>query len=241
MADHYQTLGVPKNASQADIKKAYRKLARQYHPDRNPGDETSENRFKEISVAYETLSDPEKRKQYDLVGDARSGAGAGGFRFDTDSFRDAGIDFDDILGSVFGRGRRGRGGGARPGSTQVNRGADLQTEVTLSFADALRGAQLTIPVEKPVTCATCNGSGAQPGTAPTICPECRGRGLKSQSQGPFSLSQPCDRCGGAGTVIEQPCPTCHGQGRVRQTKRYHVKVPPGVKDSAKIRLKGKGE
>jgi molecular chaperone DnaJ len=241
MADHYQTLGVPKNATQPDIKKAYRKLARQYHPDRNPGDESAESRFKEISVAYETLSDPEKRKQYDLVGDARPGAGGGGFRFDTDAFRSGGIDFDDILGA-FGRGRRGRqrpqGGGT---GAAVNRGSDLQTEVTLSFADALRGAQLTIPVEKPVTCSTCNGSGAQPGTSPTICPECRGRGIKSRSQGLFSLQDPCDRCGGAGTVIESPCPTCHGQGRVRQTKRYHVKVPPGVKDGAKIRLKGKGE
>src|SRR3954452_18997576 len=145
MADHYKTLGVPKNASQADIKKAYRKLARQYHPDRNPGDEQAESPFKEISVAYETLSDPEKRKQYDVVGD-RSGAGAGGFRFDPDSFRTAGVDFDDILGTVFGRGRRGRGNagaGAGAGRTAANRGADLQTEVTLSFADALRGAQLT--------------------------------------------------------------------------------------------------
>src|SRR3954469_12170927 len=136
MADHYKTLGVPKNASQADIKKAYRKLARQYHPDRNPGDDQAESRFKEISVAYETLSDPEKRKQYDLVGDRGSG-GAGGFRFDPDSFRNAGVDFDDILGSVFGRGRRGRGGtGAGAGRTAANRGSDLQTEVTLSFADA---------------------------------------------------------------------------------------------------------
>src|SRR3954469_24526348 len=174
MADHYQTLGVPKNAPQADIKKAYRKLARQYHPDRNPGDESAESRFKEISVAYETLSDPEKRKQYDLVGD-RTGGGPGGFRFDRDSFRQGGgIDFDDILGGVFGRGRRGggrQGGAPGAGGAAINRGADLQTEATLSFADALRGAQLTIPVEKPVTCATCHGSGAQPGTAPTICPE----------------------------------------------------------------------
>src|SRR3954471_22166226 len=139
MADHYQTLGVPKNAPQADIKKAYRKLARQYHPDRNPGNESAESRFKEISVAYETLSDPDKRKQYDLVGDARQGAGAGGFRFDRDSFRQGGgIDFDDILGNVFGRGRRGRQGPEAGGAVN-NRGADLQTEVTLSFADALRG------------------------------------------------------------------------------------------------------
>jgi molecular chaperone DnaJ len=237
VADHYKVLGVAKNASDDEIKKAYRKLARQYHPDRNPGDDQAEERFREVSVAYETLSDPDKRKQYDLLGDRP----AGGRGFDPGMFRDAaaGIDLDDLLGGVFGRARRGRTASGPDAS--LRRGADLQTQASISFADSLRGARLTIGVDKPGTCPTCNGSGAQPGTAPTICPECRGRGVKTQSQGFFSLSQPCDRCGGAGTVIEQPCPTCQGQGRVRQNKRYVVSVPAGVKDGARIRLKGKGE
>jgi molecular chaperone DnaJ len=238
MADLYAVLGVAKNASDDEIKKAYRKLARQYHPDRNPDDKAAEEKFKEISVAYETLSDPDKRKQYDQLGDRAQNA----FRFDPSQFGGGagGIYFDDLLGGLFNRGgRRGRAPGEEAAASR--RGSDLQTEVTLSFADALAGAKLTIPVDKLAQCPTCHGSGAQPGTTPKICPECRGRGVKSQSQGFFSLSQPCDRCGGAGTVIEQPCATCSGQGRVRQTKRYVVKIPAGVKDGARIRLAGKGE
>jgi molecular chaperone DnaJ len=235
MADHYAVLGVAKNADEAEIKKAYRKLARQYHPDRNPGDKEAEERFKQISVAYETLSDPEKRRQYDLVGDRP----AGGPRFDTGGFTGgaAGINLDDILG-MFGRGRRGRG---EPQPQADRRGADLQTSVSLGFRDALAGVRLTIPVDKLATCATCHGTGAEPGTSASICPECRGRGVKSRSQGLFSMSEPCDRCHGSGTVIERPCATCHGQGRVQRTKRYVVRIPAGVKDGARIRLKGKGE
>ena len=241
MPDHYATLGVPRTASDAEIKKAYRKLARELHPDRNPGDKAAEERFKQVSVAYDTLSDADKRKQYDLVGDTATAGGPGGMRFDPSMFREAGINLEDILGGVFGRGRGGRRAERNGSSTASARGADMQTAVTVSFADALNGARLTIPVEKFVACPTCSGSGARPGTHPVICPECRGRGVQSQSQGFFSLSQPCERCGGAGTVIEEPCQTCQAQGRVRRLKRYVVNIPAGVKDGARIRLPGKGE
>jgi molecular chaperone DnaJ len=236
MANPYSELGVPRNASQADIKKAYRKLARESHPDKNPGDSKAEDRFKRISEAYETLSDPEKRKQYDTVGDRP----AGGPQFDPGAFRDAGgVDLSDLLGGLFNRNRRG--GGGEPQQPVAERGNDLQVGVTVSFADALAGAKLTIPLDRLGQCAVCHGSGAKPGTSPTICPECRGRGVKAHSQGFFSLSAPCDRCGGAGTIIEHPCDTCRGDGRVRQTKRYVVGIPAGVKDGQRIRLPGKGE
>jgi molecular chaperone DnaJ len=233
MANLYAELGVARNASQADIKKAYRKLARESHPDRNPGDSKAEDRFKRISQAYETLSDTEKRRQYDAVGDRP----AGGPQFDAAGFRDAGgIDLSDLLGGIF-RGRRGSEGPR----AAVERGNDLQVGVTVSFADSLAGARLTIPVDRLGPCAVCHGSGAEPGTSPTICPECRGRGVKAHSQGFFSLSAPCDRCGGAGSIIEHPCQKCRGEGRVRQTKRYVVRIPAGVKDGQRIRLPGKGE
>src|SRR4051794_19261716 len=184
MASFYSELGVPRNASQDEIKKAYRKLARESHPDNNPGDTKAEDRFKRISAAYETLSDPKKREQYDAVGDRP----AGGPAFDPGAFRDAGgVDLSDLLGGLFNRGR-GRGGGEAPRQAAAERGNDLQVNVTVSFADALAGAKLTIPVDRLGTCATCHGSGARPGTSPAICPECRGRGVKAHSQGFFSLS-----------------------------------------------------
>ena len=238
MANYYTELGVARNATQDEIKKAYRKLARESHPDNNPDDKKSEDRFKRISEAYETLSDPKKREQYDAAGDRP----AGGPQFDPGAFRDAGgVDLSDLLGGLFNRNRRGGGGADAPRPTAQERGNDLQVNVTVTFADALAGAKLTIPVDRLGTCATCHGSGARPGTSPTICPECRGRGVKAHSQGFFSLSAPCDRCGGAGTIIEHPCDTCHGDGRVRQTKRYVVSIPAGVKDGQRIRLPGKGE
>jgi molecular chaperone DnaJ len=237
--DLYETLGVGRGAAQDEIKKAYRKLARQYHPDANPGDASAEERFKEVQSAYDVLSDPEKRKQYDAFGSTNgrgpSGPGGpgGGFRFDSEGF-DLG-DLGDIFGGLFG----GRGGAQREQRGQ--RGHDLEVEVRLSFEDSLHGVETTIPVELETACRECGGSGAKPGTAPRLCPECHGRGVKAESQGLFALSQPCPRCRGNGTVIEDPCPTCRGTGRERRTKRYTVKIPAGVKDGSKIRLRGKGE
>jgi molecular chaperone DnaJ len=231
--DLYSALGVPKGASADEIKKAYRKLARQYHPDTNPGDQDAEERFKEVQHAYDVLSDAEKRKQYDAFGsgDGRSGFQPGDVPFD---FGDLG-DFGDIFGGLFGRGR-----GAQQRS-RAERGADLEVEVNLSFDDSLKGIETRIPVEVESACSECGGSGAKPGTSPSICPECRGRGVISESQGLFALSQPCPRCRGNGTVIEDPCPRCRGTGRERRTKRYSVKIPAGVKDGTRIKLKGKGE
>jgi len=236
--DLYETLGVARAAGQDEIKKAYRKLARQYHPDANPGDASAEERFKEVQSAYDVLSDPEKRKQYDAFGSAngRSPGGpgpTGGFRFDTEGF-DLG-DLGDLFGGLFGS----RAGAPRQERGQ--RGHDLEVEVGLSFEDSLRGVETTIPVELETSCRECGGSGAKPGTAPTLCPECHGRGVKAESQGLFALSQPCPRCRGNGTVIEDPCPNCRGTGRERRTKRYTVKIPAGVKDGSRIRLRGKGE
>jgi molecular chaperone DnaJ len=233
--DLYGVLGVPKGASAADIKKAYRKLAREYHPDRNPDDAAAEERFKEVQHAYDVLSDDEKRKQYDQFGsaDGRRGFQPGGdFNFDVGDLGDIG----DLFGGLFGRGR----GGARV-RPQSERGADLEAHVHLSFEDSLKGIETKIPVEVETACSECGGSGAKPGTSPKVCPECRGRGVISESQGLFALSQPCPRCRGNGTVIEDPCPRCHGTGRERRTKRYSVKIPAGVRDGTRIRLKGKGE
>jgi molecular chaperone DnaJ len=236
--DLYETLGVARAAGQDEIKKAYRKLARQYHPDANPGDASAEERFKEVQSAYDVLSDPDKRKQYDTFGSANGrgpgGPGpAGGFRFDTEGF-DLG-DLGDLFGGLFGS----RAGAPRQERGQ--RGHDLEVEVGLSFEDSLRGVETTIPVELETSCRECGGSGAKRGTAPTLCPECHGRGVKAESQGLFALSQPCPRCRGNGTVIEDPCRNCRGTGRERRTKRYTVKIPAGVKDGSRIRLRGKGE
>jgi molecular chaperone DnaJ len=235
--DLYGVLGVPKGAPADEIKKAYRKLARESHPDRNPGDAAAEERFKEVQHAYDVLSDPEKRKAYDRFGsaDGRPGfdpRGGGGFDFDVGDLGDLG----DLFGGIFGRGRAGTR--ARP---QAERGANLEVQVNLSFEDSLKGIETKIPVDVVTACSDCGGSGAKPGTSPKVCPECRGRGVISESQGLFALSQPCPRCRGNGTVIEDPCPTCRGSGRERRTRRYSVKIPAGVKDGTRIRLKGKGE
>ena len=233
----YDTLGVAKGASQDEIKKAYRKLARQYHPDKNPGDKEAEDRFKEVQGAYDVLSDEEKRKQYDRFGatNGRPGSGGQNVNYDFSGF-DVG-DLGDLFGGIFGGGTRG---GTRAHRQPV-RGDDVIADVHLSFEDALHGSEVKVPVELTVSCRECGGTGARPGTAPVICPECNGRGVRSESQGLFALSQPCPRCRGNGTVIEQPCPKCHGSGRERRIKTYTVKIKPGVKDGTKIRLKGKGE
>jgi molecular chaperone DnaJ len=241
MADElYKTLGVSKKATDEEIKKAYRKLARKYHPDRNPGDARAEEKFKEISAAYDVLSDPEKRKEYDA---GPAFGGFGGFGGGQGPFGGAGqgaggfasADLGDIFSSIFSRGGGGRG------QAQQVRGRDLETEVPLSFDQAVNGDQVSITVPKSSRCATCHGSGAKPGTAPVTCPRCEGRGIDAQSQGFFSISQPCPQCGGAGQIVEDPCPTCGGSGLTQQTKRFKVNIPAGVKNGTRIRLAGKGE
>jgi molecular chaperone DnaJ len=233
----YEVLGVPKTATDDEIKKAYRKLARESHPDANQGDAAAEERFKEIQGAYDTLGDPEKRQQFDMFGanGGRPGGGGpagGGFTYEN-------VDLSDLLGQ-FG-GIFGRGGGGRRARPQPARGADLESHVRLSFEDALAGAQVRVPVEVEVPCHTCHGTGAEPGTAPITCPQCGGSGSISDSHGLFALSQPCPRCRGNGVIVEKPCTTCRGSGRERVTKRYAVKIPAGAKDGTKVRLKGKGE
>ncbi|HZK49027.1 MAG TPA: J domain-containing protein, partial [Thermoleophilia bacterium] len=232
--DFYEILGVKKTATHDEIRKAYRKLARKNHPDANPNDPAAEDRFKEISTAYEVLSDTEKRKQYDqgptnVFGrqgfDPRGFQGGQGFG-----------DFADLFGNLF-----GGGGAGRQRQPQSQKGRDLSVAVNLSFEDALKGVTTKISVPKSVQCHMCGGSGAAPGTRPITCPECKGRGVTSQNQGFFALSQPCHRCGGDGTVVEKPCPTCAGRGVTEALKKYTVPLPAGVKDGTKIRLKGKGE
>lgn len=245
MADElYKTLGVKKDASEDEIKKAYRKLARRYHPDRNPDDKTAEEKFKEVSAAHDVLSDPEKRKEYDAgpsfggfgggnpFGGAGGGSPFGGGGAQPGSF---GGDFGDILSGIF-----SRGGSGRAQAHQV-RGRDLETEVALSFDQAINGTQISVTVPKAERCETCHGSGAAPGTSPVTCPRCEGRGIDPQNQGFFSISQPCPQCGGSGEIIEDPCPTCGGSGLTQQNKRFKVNIPAGVKDGSRIRLAGKGE
>ena len=231
--DYYKALGVDKKASAAEIKKAYRKLARRYHPDQNQGDKGAEARFKEISQAYDVLSDPEKRKQYDRGSGPFAMPGGGGF--DPGAFSGG---FGDILSDLFGRGG-GRGG--RPSEPRPQRGRDLETDVHLGFDQAMEGAQVPVAVPTAQTCGTCRGTGAKPGTSPSICPACQGRGVESQGQGLFSISQPCTRCGGTGTIIEDPCPTCQGSGATRTVRRYRVNIPAGVREGSRVRMAGKGE
>jgi molecular chaperone DnaJ len=228
--DPYQVLGVDKKASDDEIKKAYRKLARQYHPDTNAGDKQAEERFKEVQQAYSILSDPEKRRAFD------AGGGIFGGGFDPGAFREGfGGGIGDILSDLFGA-RGGAGAGTRP-----QRGRDLETEVHVSFDQAMEGAQVPVSVPLSAPCPTCHGTGAKPGTQPTVCTRCQGRGVEAESQGLFSISQPCRQCGGTGTEIKDPCPTCGGTGQTRQVKRYRVNIPAGVRDGSRVRLAGKGE
>ncbi|MEP6954867.1 MAG: J domain-containing protein [Solirubrobacteraceae bacterium] len=237
--DLYAVLGVDKKASPQDIKKAYRKLARQYHPDRNPGDRAAEERFKQISAAHDILGDAEKRKKYDrgglsAFGGGPGGPGSGGF--------DAGS-FSDILSNLFGGAAGGRttGGQQRARGPRAERGRDLEAGVTITFAQSVEGAQIPLSVPTSAMCNTCHGTGARPGTSPTVCPRCQGRGLESEGQGLFSISQPCSQCGGSGSIIQDPCPTCAGSGALRTVKRYRVNIPAGVKEGSRVRLAGKGE
>jgi molecular chaperone DnaJ len=240
--DYYKILGVGKNASDEEIKKAYRKLARKYHPDRNPGDKHAEERFKEISQAHDVLSDSDKRKQYDRGTGPFGFATPGGGGFDAGAF---GGSVSDILSNLFGGGAAGGAGRAGAAGTrarpQAPRGRDLETEVSLTFQQGIDGAQVPLSVPTSQPCPTCHGIGAKPGTSPKVCPVCNGRGIESESQGIFSISQPCSRCAGAGTIIEDPCPACGGSGAQRTVKRLRVNIPAGVRDGSRIRLAGKGE
>jgi molecular chaperone DnaJ len=232
--DFYEVLGVKKDASQDEIKKAYRELARKWHPDRNPDDEQAEERFKEIQQAYDALSDPEKRKEYDAGGRF---AGFGGAGFPGAGGFPGGGGFASDLGDIFSSFFRGRG----QAGPREQRGRDLETEVRLSFDQAMHGTQIAVSVPTTGECATCHGSGAKPGTSPRTCPRCEGTGIDAQSQGLFSISQPCPECGGQGSIIDDPCPTCSGSGITQETKRYRVNIPAGVHDGSRIRLAGKGE
>ena len=234
--DYYRVLGVPETASAKELRSAFRKLSRQYHPDANPGDASAEERFKELSAAYDVVGDPEKRKEYDEVrrlgpaaaGFPGGGGGAGGFQF-----QDVG-DLGDLLGGLFGRGRGGTRG------TGPHRGQDLETRLHLSFEDAASGLTTSVHLTSDAPCSTCHGSGARPGTSPRPCATCAGRGVVSDNQGPFSFSSPCPACGGRGVTVDDPCPTCRGGGVERRPRDVKVRIPAGVADGQRIRLKGRG-
>lgn len=226
--DYYEVLGVIREASDAEIKSAYRKLALKFHPDRNPGDQAAEDSFKEAAEAYAVLSDEEKRHRYDTLGHAGMGGSPG---FDPSSFRD----FGDIFGDIFGFGDLfGRRGGPR-------RGADLRYNLDLSFEHALFGTETQIRIPRSENCATCDGSGAAPGTKPTTCTTCGGTGQVTFQQGFFSVARTCGRCGGTGRTIKDACTTCRGQGRVSVERTLQVKIPAGVDSGSTLRISGEGE
>jgi molecular chaperone DnaJ len=235
--DYYTVLGVNRDASEEEIKKAYRKLAMKHHPDRAPDDKTAEEKFKEATEAYEVLSDTKKRTAYDQFGHAGvdpSAAGPRGFGAGPEGFGGFSEAFGDIFGEIFGAQRGGRGSG-------VYRGADLRYNLELSLEEAARGTEAKIRIPALEECGTCHGSGAKPGTHPTQCPTCHGRGEVRVSQGFFSLQQTCPNCHGTGKVIADPCGTCHGAGRVKRHKTLSVKIPAGVDQDDRIRLSGEGE
>src|SRR5712691_8190989 len=230
--DYYEVLAIARSATLDDIKKAYRRMALKYHPDKNPGDPDAEEKFKEAAEAYGVLSDEEKRARYDRYGHTGVG-GMGGF--DPSQF----ADFGDILGDLFGFGDFF--GTGRRRSTRAARGNDLRYDLTLSFEDAVYGKEVSIDIPRIVTCATCNGSGAKPGTSPVTCSGCGGRGQVRYSQGFFAVARTCPQCGGAGKVIKDPCVTCNGSGRVREEKKISVKIPAGVDDGSRLRVAAEGE
>lgn len=246
--DYYATLGVSSTATAKEVTSAYRKLARELHPDANPGDQAAEDRFKEVSAAYEVVGDAEKRAEYDearrmgpmAAGFGGQGGGAGGFPGGfggPGGVRFEGADISDLIGNLF---SRGRAGGQNPPPTGPRRGPDIESDLHLSFDDSIRGATTTVNITSDVRCPDCTGSGAAPGTAPRVCPECGGKGAVDEDQGFFSFSRPCGTCGGRGRVIDSPCPTCAGAGAVRRPRQVKVRIPQGVRDGQRIRVKGKG-
>jgi molecular chaperone DnaJ len=243
--DFYKVLGVPDTATAEEIKKSYRKLAQTHHPDANPDDTGAEDRFKEISEAYATLSDPEQRKDYDQVRRLAATGGFQGFGGQPGGFGGFGgqqvrvEDLEDLLGGFGGLGDL-FGFGSQRARSGPARGADLATELTIGFEDAAFGVTTEVTVEGADTCSRCHGSGAEPGTSVTTCPTCGGRGMVAQNQGLFSFSQPCPQCGGSGRLIEQPCAQCRGSGVENRRRKVKLKVPAGVKDGATLRLRDKG-
>ena len=245
--DYYKVLGVPKDAPTADIKKAYRKLARQFHPDANKGDAKAEEKFKEISEAYDVLSDDKRRKEYDearsLFGGGFRGAGGtagSGFPFDlgdllgnTGQGGQGGL--GDILGGIFGRGRT-----SGPAPTPGRRGTDVETEATITFMQSIEGVTIPLRMTSEAPCKSCSGTGAKAGTTPRVCPNCSGTGQVSRNQGGFAFSEPCRECKGRGLVVDETCPTCNGSGRAASTRTLQARIPSGVRDGMRIRLKGKG-
>lgn len=246
--NYYQILGVDRSASQDDIRNAYRKLARKYHPDINPGNKEAENKFKDLSVAYEALGDPDRRKLYDEFGEAGLAAGfdadkarsyrqwqqqgaraGGGYEYNMDDLGDI---FGD-LGGIFGGGRRVRGG--------PSRGEDIEAAMDVDFLDAVRGFQTSVTLQRRLQCEICHGSGSRPGSSPTTCPECNGTGEKSVVQGPLQFRATCPRCNGTGRLPGDPCAACSGTGRVLRTETIRVNIPPGAEAGKRIRLRGKGE
>lgn len=239
--DFYKILGVSEKADEKELTKAYRKLARKYHPDANPNDTSAEDKFKAVSEAYDVLGDADRRKEYDefrkyggrSLGGNPYGAGGpgggGGFSFDAGNL-------SDILGDLFG------GGGRRPNApgTGPRKGDDLEAELNLSFDEAVRGVTTSVHLTSDAACGTCKGSGSAPGSTPERCPQCEGRGVLDDDQGFFSLSQPCPRCAGRGRVVTDPCPTCKASGIERKPRQVKVRIPAGVKDGQRIRLKGRG-
>src|SRR3954464_4860217 len=247
--DFYKVLGVAKDASAADIKKAYRKLARENHPDSHPGNQAAEERFKAIAEAYDVIGDTEKRKQYDEL---RAGLGSfgpftpGGSGTPPFDFNDVfgggartgggGGGFSDLFGGMF-----GGGGGARTRTTPPRRGADIETEATIGFADAIEGVTVSLRLSSDAPCPDCSGTGARAGTMPRVCPDCEGVGMRAASVGgAFTMNETCPTCRGRGLVVDDPCPTCHGSGRGLSNRTVSARIPAGVKDGQRIRLRGKG-
>lgn len=246
--DYYELLGVQKGASEEELKKAYRKKAVQYHPDKNPGNKEAEEMFKKISHAYEVLKDPEKRAAYDRYGPAAfegagAGAGMGGMRGGGGGFHDPFDIFREVFGQQAGMGggifEEMFGGGGRGGGGQD--GADLRYDLEITLEEAARGAEKEISFRKLVTCERCDGSGAEPGSKRVTCPTCRGAGQVRRSGGIITFTQTCPTCGGMGTKIEKPCTACHGEGRVRKTTKLNVRIPPGVDNGSRLRSSGNGE
>ncbi|MGN9785017.1 molecular chaperone DnaJ [Nonomuraea sp. ZG12] len=254
--DYYAVLGVPKSATADEIKKAYRKLARQYHPDTNQGDATKETKFKEVSEAYDVLSDSKRRKEYDeartLFGSGVGGQrapGGGGFPFDFgDLFggtagqqqggQGTGERFSDLFGGLF---NRGGGGTTRTSTTtRPRRGQDIESEVTLSFREAVEGATVSLRLTSSAACTACSGTGAKAGTTPRVCPTCEGTGAASRNLGNFAFSEPCRDCKGRGLLVDDPCPVCEGSGRAKSTRTIQARIPAGVADGQRVKLKAKG-